>query len=37
MPVLRIHFTWGPNEEAMHRAMFEVADEIAQAAVPRSP
>jgi choline dehydrogenase-like flavoprotein len=32
MPVPRIQFRWGPNEEAMHRAMFEVADEIAEAA-----
>jgi len=32
MPVPRIHFEWGPNEQAMHRAMFEVADEIATAA-----
>ena len=32
LPVPRIHFAWGPNEEAMHRAMFEAADEIAHAA-----
>jgi choline dehydrogenase-like flavoprotein len=32
LPVPRIHFTWGVNESAMHRAMFEAADEIAHAA-----
>ena len=32
LPVPRIHFTWGPNEHAMHRAMFDAAEEIAQSA-----
>jgi choline dehydrogenase-like flavoprotein len=32
VPVPRIHFSWGPNEEAMHKEMFEVAEEIARVA-----
>ena len=32
IPVPRIHYSWGPNEEAMHRHMFDTAEEIAKAA-----
>ncbi|MEW5979560.1 MAG: GMC family oxidoreductase [Acidobacteriota bacterium] len=32
LPVPRIHFGWGRNEEVMHRHMLEVIDEIAHAA-----